>query len=55
MDILGPFTKAIGKRKFVLVVVDYFTKWVEVEALVEITTNKVLYFFFDYHMLFFAP
>ena len=33
LDIVGLFTWAMGNRKFVLVVVDYFTKWAEVEAL----------------------
>ena len=30
-----------GQQKFLLVVVDYFTKWVEAEALVQITKAKV--------------
>jgi hypothetical protein len=45
MDILGPFPKTTRKRQFVLVVVNYFTKWVEAEALADITTNKVISFF----------
>jgi hypothetical protein len=32
MDILGPYTPASGQRRYVLVAVDYFTKWVEAEA-----------------------
>ena len=36
MDILGPFPRATGNQRFVLVVVNYFTKWVEVEALANI-------------------
>ena len=36
LDILGPFPRATGNRSFVLVAVDYFTKWVEVEALANI-------------------
>ena len=36
LDILGPFPQASGNRRFVLVVVDYFTKWAEVETLANI-------------------
>ena len=36
LDILGPFPQAIGNRRFVLVAVDYFTKWAEAEALANI-------------------
>ena len=35
MNILGPFPVAVRQKKFVLVVVDYFTKWVEAEAMRE--------------------
>lgn len=38
MDILRPFPMASGQSKFLLVVINYFTKWVEVEPLVAITT-----------------
>jgi hypothetical protein len=44
MDILGPFPKETRRRQFVLVAVDYFTKWVEVEALADITANKMISF-----------
>ncbi|XP_021864960.2 uncharacterized protein [Spinacia oleracea] len=33
MDLLGPYTTAPGGLRYVIVVVDYFTKWVEGEAL----------------------
>ena len=36
LDILGPFPQATGNRQFVLVAVDCFTKWAEVEALANI-------------------
>ena len=36
LDILGPFPRATGNRRFVLVAVDYFTKWAEAEALANI-------------------
>ena len=36
LDVLGPFPQATGNRRFVLVAVDYFTKWAEAEALANI-------------------
>ena len=36
LDIVGPFPRAIGNRRFVLIAMDYFTKWVEAEALANI-------------------
>ena len=41
LDILGPFPQASGQRKFLLVAIDYFTKWIEAKALATITTRKV--------------
>ncbi|KAK3030413.1 hypothetical protein RJ639_037542 [Escallonia herrerae] len=45
MDILGPFPMATGQRRFVIVAIDYFTKWTEVEALATITASKYEEFF----------
>ena len=36
LDILGPFPRATGNPRFVLVAVDYLTKWAEAEALANI-------------------
>ncbi|XP_075670142.1 uncharacterized protein LOC142639898 [Castanea sativa] len=33
LDIVGPFLKAAGNKRFLLVGTDYFTKWVETEPL----------------------
>ncbi|XP_075675021.1 uncharacterized protein LOC142644257 [Castanea sativa] len=33
LDIVGPFPKVVGNRKWLLVGTDYFTKWVEAEPL----------------------
>ncbi|RDX84093.1 Tf2-9, partial [Mucuna pruriens] len=41
IDILGPFPLALGQLKFLMVAVDYFTKWVEVEPMATITTERV--------------
>ena len=35
-DIVGPFPKVIGNKKYLLVGIDYFTKWVETEPLANI-------------------
>ncbi|KAL0413167.1 UNVERIFIED_CONTAM: hypothetical protein Sradi_1518400 [Sesamum radiatum] len=44
IDIVGTFTLAPGQRKFLLVAIDYFTKWVEVEPLPRITEGEVMKF-----------
>ena len=36
LDIVGPFPKAVGNKRYLLVSTDYFTKWVEVEPLANI-------------------
>nr|KYP63718.1 Pro-Pol polyprotein [Cajanus cajan] len=41
MDILGPFPPAKGQLKFLLVAIDYFTKWIEAYPLAKITTKNV--------------
>ncbi|RDX60859.1 Gypsy retrotransposon integrase-like protein 1, partial [Mucuna pruriens] len=37
VDILGPFPPAPGQVKFLIVAVDYFTKWIEAELVASIT------------------
>ena len=36
LDIIGPFPKAVGNKRYLLVDTDYFTKWVEAEPLANI-------------------
>jgi len=36
LDIVGPFPKAAGNKRYLLVGMDYFTKWVEAESLANI-------------------
>ncbi|KAK3014767.1 hypothetical protein RJ639_007952 [Escallonia herrerae] len=43
----GPFPMAIGQRRFVIVAIDYFTKWTEAEALATITASKCKEFFLE--------
>ncbi|XP_073137630.1 uncharacterized protein [Henckelia pumila] len=37
MDLVGPFSLAVGQRKFLIVVVDYFIKWVEAKPFAKIS------------------
>jgi len=41
MNILGPFPKATDQCKYLFVAVDYFTNWVEAEAVASITATEV--------------
>ncbi|GAU49235.1 hypothetical protein TSUD_183260 [Trifolium subterraneum] len=45
MDILGPFSTAARQVKYLIVVVDYFTKWIEAEPLAKIGAPHILRFF----------
>ncbi|XP_074356333.1 uncharacterized protein LOC141696039 [Apium graveolens] len=47
MDILGIFLVASGQRKFIVVAIDYFTKWIEAKTLAQITTKKIAQFFWE--------
>ncbi|KAL2252577.1 UNVERIFIED_CONTAM: hypothetical protein Sindi_0052400 [Sesamum indicum] len=44
IEIVGPFFLSPGQMKFLLVAIDYFTKWVEAELLVRITKKEVMKF-----------
>ena len=44
-DILGPFPVAVGQLKFLIVFVDYFTKWMEVEVVAQIIAERVCRFY----------
>ncbi|XP_065007665.1 uncharacterized protein LOC103992979 [Musa acuminata AAA Group] len=41
LDLLGPFPRASGQRRYIIVGVDYFTKWTEAEPLATITERQV--------------
>ncbi|RDX88227.1 pol, partial [Mucuna pruriens] len=45
VDILGPFPPAPGQVKFLIVAVDYFTKWIEAEPVATITVERVKKFY----------
>ena len=41
IDIVGPLPQDKGQVKFLLVAIDYFTKWAETEALAMITKARI--------------
>ncbi|GJT94753.1 reverse transcriptase domain-containing protein [Tanacetum coccineum] len=47
IDIAGPFPEGPGKVKFLIVAIDYFTKWIEAKAVATITGNQVKKFVWD--------
>jgi transposase InsO family protein len=47
IDIVGPFPEAPSRIKFLLVAVDYFTKWTEVKPLATITGKQVVKFVWE--------
>ena len=44
MDILGPFSPRKGQVKFLIVAINYFTKWIDAKPLATITTQQVQQF-----------
>jgi len=44
LDIVGPLRETSRKNRYVIVAVDYFTKWVEAEATQDITSQDVIRF-----------
>ncbi|GKV32747.1 hypothetical protein SLEP1_g41332 [Rubroshorea leprosula] len=47
VDLLGPFTKGKGGCTFLVVAVDYFTKWIEAKPLSTTTERKIKEFLFN--------
>ena len=45
---MGPFLIAVRQLKFLIIGIDYFTKWVEAEALTTITKKDVRSFVWRY-------
>nr|KYP60268.1 hypothetical protein KK1_015721 [Cajanus cajan] len=41
MNILMPFPPTRGQLKFLIIAVNYFTKWIEASALAKITAQNV--------------
>ena len=41
LDIIGPFPIMVRQLKFLIVAIEYFTKWIEAKALATITEKNV--------------
>ncbi|GJZ60609.1 reverse transcriptase domain-containing protein [Tanacetum coccineum] len=47
IDIAGPFPEGPGKVKFLIVAIEYFTKWIKAKPVATITGNQVKKFVWD--------
>ncbi|GKC94925.1 reverse transcriptase domain-containing protein [Tanacetum coccineum] len=47
INIVGPFPEGPGKAKFLIVALDYFTKWIEAKPVATITGNQVKKFVWE--------
>ncbi|GKD66210.1 reverse transcriptase domain-containing protein [Tanacetum coccineum] len=47
MDIVGPLPEGPGRVKYLIVAIDYFTKWMEAKPLATITGKQVVNFTYD--------
>ena len=41
IDILGPFPLAVRQMKYLVVAIEYFTKWIEAEPVAQITAHRI--------------
>nr|XP_029145223.1 uncharacterized protein LOC112717554 [Arachis hypogaea] len=48
IDILGPFPTAPRQVKFLVVAIDYFSKWIEAQPLAKITSSQMISFVWKY-------
>ncbi|XP_021985296.1 protein NYNRIN-like [Helianthus annuus] len=48
VDIVGPISLAPGKLKYLIVAIDYFTKWVEAKPLAKITAENAKKFLWEH-------
>ncbi|GJW63008.1 reverse transcriptase domain-containing protein [Tanacetum coccineum] len=47
IDIAGPFPEGLGNVKFLIVAIDYFTKWIEAKPVATITRSQIKKFVWD--------
>ena len=47
MDLVGPLPPSQGGNRFIVVAVEYFTRWIEAKPLAKITSETVRKFFWQ--------
>ncbi|XP_071740066.1 uncharacterized protein [Rutidosis leptorrhynchoides] len=47
IDIVGPFSRSVGNAKFLVVAIDFFSKWVEAKVLARITGENIKKFIWN--------
>lgn len=50
LDIMGPLPRASTKEKFLLMMTDYFTKWVEAIPLQKIGAREMVNFLYNHNI-----
>lgn len=50
MDMVGPLPRGSNQNIFVLVLTDYFTKWIEAEAFAKICDHEVMRFLWKHNL-----
>jgi hypothetical protein len=55
LNIVGPFRTTPGGYKHILVVIDKFTKWIEVRPIVKVTSEEAVKFIGDIEHHFGVP
>jgi hypothetical protein len=55
LNIVGPFRTTLGGYKHILVVIDKFTKWIEVRPIVKVTPEEAVKFIGDIEHHFGVP
>ncbi|GJS19252.1 reverse transcriptase domain-containing protein [Tanacetum coccineum] len=51
LDILGPLPKGMGKLKYIIVAINYFTKWMEAKPLAKILASELTWVDFAFDQL----
>lgn len=51
---MGPFSKSKGQAQYIIMAVDYATKWIEAKPLAEIREKEMVEFFIEFSVFHFG-